>query len=80
MGTRPGRHGRTLVSTGTADLDAALGGGLPLGCLVVVVEEEWAAPAPEPRLAQVCSELCGCALMILLETFAWLISEHGWQT
>ena len=38
-GTRPGLHGQTLVSTGQADLDRALGGGLPLGCLLLILED-----------------------------------------
>jgi PAXNEB protein len=38
-GTLPGPFGQTLVSTGLADLDQLLGGGLPLGCLLLVIED-----------------------------------------
>ena len=41
VGTRPGLHGQTLISTGHADLDRLLGGGLPLGCLLLVLEDAW---------------------------------------
>lgn len=37
-GTRPGLHGQTLVSMGLVDLDRLLGGGLPLGTLLLVLE------------------------------------------
>jgi hypothetical protein len=39
VGTRPGLHGQTLISCGLADVDKALGGGLPLGCIWVVLED-----------------------------------------
>jgi len=35
-GTRPGLHGHTLVSSGLADLDNLLGGGVPLGTVVAL--------------------------------------------
>ena len=38
-GTRPGLHGLTLVSTGQAELDRLLGGGLPLGTVMVILED-----------------------------------------
>ncbi|GBF90991.1 hypothetical protein Rsub_03846 [Raphidocelis subcapitata] len=38
-GTRAGLHGQTLLSTGIADLDALLGGGLPLGAVLLVLED-----------------------------------------
>lgn len=38
-GTRPGLHGQTLISAGHADLDRILGGGLPLGTLTVLLED-----------------------------------------
>ena len=38
-GTRPGLHGQTLVSTGAADLDRLLGGGLPLGSVLLLLED-----------------------------------------
>jgi len=38
-GTRPGLHGQTLISSGHADLDRILGGGLPLGTLTVLLED-----------------------------------------
>ena len=34
--TRPGLHGQTLVSTGLVDLDDLLGGGLPLGAVMLL--------------------------------------------
>jgi elongator complex protein 4 len=40
-GTRPGLHGQTLVSTGHPDLDRHLGGGLPLGSLLLLLEDGW---------------------------------------
>ena len=41
LGTRPGLHGETLVSTGLADFDNLLGGGIPLGSLVLILEDAW---------------------------------------
>jgi hypothetical protein len=38
-GTRPGPHGLTLISTGHSELDKILGGGLPLGFLLLVLED-----------------------------------------
>jgi PAXNEB protein len=38
-GTAPGPYGQTLVSTGLADMDRLLGGGLPLGGLLLVLED-----------------------------------------
>lgn len=38
-GTRAGLHSQTLISTGMADLDRLLGGGLPLGSILLVVED-----------------------------------------
>ena len=43
-GTRPGPYGQTLVSTGLTDFDRLLGGGAPLGALLLVLED--APPAP----------------------------------
>ena len=39
LGIRPGPAGRTIVSSGLADLDLILGGGLPLGSLILVLED-----------------------------------------
>lgn len=39
LGTRPGLRGQTLISTGMADLDRLLGGGLPLGSLLLLCED-----------------------------------------
>ena len=39
QGTKPGLHAHTLVSTGQADLDHLLGGGLPLGTVLVILED-----------------------------------------
>lgn len=41
QGTKPGLHAQTLVSTGQADMDRLLGGGLPLGCLLVILEDSF---------------------------------------
>lgn len=40
-GTRPGLHGQILVSSGHPDLDRLLGGGLPLGALLLVLDDGW---------------------------------------
>ena len=37
MGTRAGLHSQTLISTGLADLDRILGGGLPLGSVLLLL-------------------------------------------
>ena len=39
LGTKPGLHGQTLVSSGHAELDKILGGGLPLGSLLLILED-----------------------------------------
>lgn len=41
--TRQGPRGQTLISTGLSDLDKVLGGGLPLGCLLLLEEK---GPSP----------------------------------
>lgn len=41
MGTRPAANGQTNVSTGHADLDRLLGGGVPLGSLTIILEDGW---------------------------------------
>ncbi|GAX75423.1 hypothetical protein CEUSTIGMA_g2867.t1 [Chlamydomonas eustigma] len=38
-GTRAGLHGQTLISMGLVDLDKLLGGGLPLGSLLLILED-----------------------------------------
>jgi elongator complex protein 4 len=40
-GTRPGLHGQTLISSGHPDLDRLLGGGVPLGSLLLLLEDGW---------------------------------------
>ncbi len=45
LGTRPGPFGQALVSTGHADLDRLLGGGLPVGGLLLVLEDGWTTHA-----------------------------------
>lgn len=42
-GTRPGLHGQTLLSSGHPDLDRLLGGGLPIGSLLLLLEDGWSA-------------------------------------
>lgn len=39
LGTRPGPYSQTLVSSGHAELDRLLGGGLPLGSLTLILED-----------------------------------------
>jgi elongator complex protein 4 len=39
LGTRPGLHGQVLISSGLAGIDRLLGGGLPLGCVLLVIED-----------------------------------------
>jgi hypothetical protein len=41
LGTRPGPFGQTLVSAGQADVDRLLGGGVPLGTLLLILEDGW---------------------------------------
>ncbi len=41
LGTRAGLHSQTLISTGLADLDRMLGGGLPLGAVLVLLEDTY---------------------------------------
>ena len=41
LGTRPGLQGEALVSSGLADFDDVLGGGIPLGSLVLILEDAW---------------------------------------
>lgn len=40
LGTRPGLHGQTLISCGLADMDKLLGGGLPIGSIMLLLEDE----------------------------------------
>ena len=58
-GTRAGLHGQTLVSTGHADLDRVLGGGLPLGALLVVMEDA-ASPHADMLLRCFAAEGVAC--------------------
>lgn len=58
-GTRAGLHGQTLVSTGHADLDRVLGGGLPLGTLLVVLEDA-ASPHADTLLRCFAAEGVAC--------------------
>ncbi len=41
LGTRAGLHSQTLISTGLADLDRILGGGLPLGTILVLLDDSY---------------------------------------
>ncbi|KAK9825219.1 hypothetical protein WJX74_000929 [Apatococcus lobatus] len=41
QGSWPGMHGRTMISTGLADLDSVLGGGLPLGSVLLLLQDAW---------------------------------------
>lgn len=39
LGTRPGLNGQVLISTGVAGIDRLLGGGLPLGSVLLIIED-----------------------------------------
>lgn len=39
LGTRPGLHGQVLISSGLSGLDKLLGGGLPLGAIMLIIED-----------------------------------------
>lgn len=39
LGTRPGLHGQVLISSGLAGMDKLLGGGLPLGSIMLIIED-----------------------------------------
>jgi len=39
LGTRPGLNGQVLISTGVAGIDKLVGGGLPLGSLLLIIED-----------------------------------------
>lgn len=41
LGTRPGLSGQTLVSTGLADFDKLIGGGVPLGTVTLLLEDTY---------------------------------------
>lgn len=41
LGIRPGLSGQTLVSTGLADFDKLLGGGLPLTTVTLLLEDSY---------------------------------------
>lgn len=40
-GTKPGLRSQTLVSTGQAELDRILGGGVPLGSVLAIFEDAY---------------------------------------
>ncbi|KAF8067238.1 elp4 [Scenedesmus sp. PABB004] len=68
-GTRPGLHGQTLISTGLAGLDTLLGGGLPLGCILLLLEDG-ACPAHTPLLRCFLGEGVACGHAV-----AWLTAQ-----
>lgn len=39
LGTRPGLHGQVLISSGLTGMDKLLGGGLPLGSILLIIED-----------------------------------------
>eukprot|EP00878_Enallax_costatus_P036663 GHUV01041197.1.p1 GENE.GHUV01041197.1~~GHUV01041197.1.p1 ORF type:complete len:192 (+),score=42.43 GHUV01041197.1:63-578(+) len=39
LGTRPGLHGQVLISFGLSGVDKLLGGGLPLGSILLIIED-----------------------------------------
>ena len=63
-GTRAGLHGQTLISTGHADLDRVLGGGLPLGALLLILEDA-ASPHATTLLRCFAAEGVACGHQVL---------------
>lgn len=41
IGTKPSKGGLTLTSSGLRELDAIIGGGQPLGTVILVEEDRW---------------------------------------
>ncbi|PSC68407.1 elongator complex 4 [Micractinium conductrix] len=64
-GTRPGLHGQTLLSLGQADLDRLLGGGLPLGALLLLLDDGWSGHAAT-LLRYFLAEGAACGQSLLL--------------
>eukprot|EP00798_Chlamydomonas_sp_ICE-L_P007826 gene7826-1025_t len=71
-GTRPGLHGQTLISMGLADLDKLLGGGVPLGSVVLVAED----PHSEQHLNLMRYFMAEGA--VLGQKVQWLASRQPW--
>jgi len=53
-GTRPAPDGGRLVSTGVAELDDVLGGGLPLGAILLLLDGTGTPPASGKREGSSC--------------------------
>jgi PAXNEB protein len=74
-GTLPGPYGQTLVSTGLADLDQLLGGGLPLGCLLLVIED---SPPEVPGVLT--SATCSAVICPHLRCQGWTMLCWAYMT
>ena len=69
-GTRAGLHGQVLVSTGLADLDQHLNGGLPLGTVLLVMEDAF-SPHATTFLKYFLAEGVACS-----QPSMWLSCKH----
>ena len=67
-GTRPGLHSQTLISTGQGDLDKLLGGGIPLGAVLLIQEDAF---------TQLHSTLLRSALSALVAMLARHTTQHA---
>lgn len=67
-GTKPGRHGQFLVSTGVQELDHLLGGGLQLGTVTLLLTDGWAPHLHELLLKHVMSQV---RLLACLKVLFW---------
>jgi hypothetical protein len=66
-GLRPGLQGQTLVSTGLADLDKILGGGLPLESVLLILDDGY-TPHAATLLRYFLAEGAACGHSCLLAT------------
>ena len=56
-GTKPWTGGITLTSSGLRDLDAILGGGIPLGTCILLQEDHWTDSLGRALVKYWCSEV-----------------------
>ena len=71
-GTRPGPGGAPLISTGVSGIDSALGGGLPLGRLLLV---ESSCPSGAPSAADALARLFVAEGVACGQRVAWVQSR-----
>lgn len=57
-------HSQTLISTGLADLDRILGGGLPLGAVMLILEDAY-CPHGSTLLRYFAAEGLACGQRVL---------------